>query len=268
MGHSDLASATGEGQTRAAVAKTSTLVTRLLLPYFEVDTNSTSGRTTLFAIRNESTDPVDVTVRYFEANRPAVPQLEEVVTLGPKRVETTNIRLKNVIAGGDGIARGFVLIETALPVIQGDYFQLDDANNFAAGDRLVDADGSSMHNELCVNHSIRAFNGGGFDGGTTFTIFIDSPTPASIGTPVAFYTVYSEGGGDPIFSAPLFSDALAFRVKASELNQAGFQVPNFAAIEFELQNPGHVWAQMDALGRFSVGLDASCLDEAPQVDPL
>ncbi|RMH15639.1 MAG: hypothetical protein D6696_20105 [Acidobacteria bacterium] len=243
--------------------KTDTLAARLLLPYFEVDFTSPQGRTTLFAVRNDDDAPVAVTIDYFEANRPAVPQLSESLTLGPKQVVTTNVRAKNVIRDDDDVARGYAVIRADRPTIQGDYFQLDDANDFAAGDRLVNADPDSPHNELCRFYTIRSFNGGPFDGGTTFTIWLESDVPATGAAPVAFYTVYNEAG-DAIFSGQLFRDALAFRVSSTDLGLLGFEVPPFGAIEFELnQTTGHVWAQMSALGRFSVGLGGSCGDEAP-----
>ncbi len=252
-----------QGSDRTPVDKISTQTARLVLPYFEVDTVNPSGITTLFAIRNETAETVAVTVKYYRANQPNVPQLTESLSLAPKRVVSANLRSKDVIADNDDIARGYVVFEADTTAIQGDYFRVDSANNFAAGDRLLDADPTSRHNDLCTRYTLRSFNGGGFDGGTSFTFFVDAELPADGTSPVAFYTVYNEAG-DTIFGGPLFRDALAFRLQANDLDLLGFEVPNFGAIEFEFNGTvGHVWGQMDGLGRFSVGLNGSCGDAAP-----
>lgn len=248
---------------RRPLNKTQTSSARLLLPFFESNFTAIGGIETLFSVRNQDTAPVDIVIHYFEANRPTTPQLVEELSLRPKQVSTHSIRLKNVIRGADGVARGYAFIEADRPVITGDYFRVNDAENFAAGDRLVDADLASAHYSLCRFMTSRAFTGGSFDGGTTFTIFVDSELPLDGSQPVAFYRVYDEPG-NLIFPGQLFRDELAFEVKASDLGVLNFEVPNFAVIEFEFnQLLGTVWARMDGNGRVSVGLGANCDDAAP-----
>lgn len=255
--------ATASAPAPKPVTKTQTSSARLLLPYFESNFTAVGGIETLFSVRNQDTALVDVVIRYYEVNRPTNPQLVETITLRPKQTSTHSIRLKNVIRDADGFARGYVFIEADRPVITGDYFRVNDAENFAAGDRLVNADLGSEHYSLCRFVTSRAFTGGSFDGGTTFTLFFDSPLPVDGSTPIAFYRVYDEPG-NLIFPGQIFRDALAFEVKASALGVLSLEVPAFAVIEFEFnQAVGHVWARMDGNGRVSVGLNGSCDDEAP-----
>lgn len=250
------------GPNSAPVAKTQTSAGLLLLPFFESNFQPVGGIETLFSVRNQDTQPVEVTISYFEVDRPTTPQLTENITIAGKQTSTHIIRLKNVIRDEDGFARGYALIRADRPVITGDYFQVNDGENFAAGDRLVNADPSSRHYDLCRFYTIRAFTGGSFSGGTTFTFFIDSETPPDGETPLAFYTVYDEPG-NIVFTGSLFRDALSFRVPAPDLGSI-IPVPDFAAIEFEFnETVGHVWAQMSGAGRVSVGLNGNCDDEAP-----
>lgn len=245
--------------------KTHTSSARLILPYFESNFTPVGGIETLFSVRNQDVEPVDIVIRYFEVNRPTNPQLVEEISLRPKQTSTHVIRLKNVVRDDDGVARGYVVIDADRPVIIGDYFRVNDAENFAAGDRLVNADLSSAHFSLCRRVTSRAFQGGSFDGGTTFTFFVESATPIPLEDPeaIAFYSVYDEDG-TLIFQGQIVRDALAFELRAGDLDVLTAQVPNFAVIEFEFnQLIGHVWARMDGNGRVSVGLDASCEDAAP-----
>lgn len=257
------ASTSGEARPAAApVAKSQTSAGLLLLPYFESNFQPVAGIETLFSVRNQDTQPVDITISYFEVDRPSAAQLTESITLAGKETSTHIIRLKNVIRDEDGLARGYAFIRADRPVITGDYFQVNDGENFAAGDRLVNADQASRHLELCRFYTMRAFTGGSFSGGTTFTFFIAADVPPDGETPVAFYTVYDEPG-NIVFTGSLFRDALSFRVPAADLGSI-IPVPNFAAIEFEFnETMGHVWAQMSGAGRVSVGLNGSCGDEAP-----
>jgi len=252
-----------QASAHGPAAKVQTAAGRLLLPFFESNFQPVGGIETFFAVRNQDTAPVGVTIRYYEVDRPTAPQLTETLTLGPKQTSTHIIRLKDVIRGSDGIARGYAYIDADRPVITGDYFRVDDGENFAAGDRLVNADPTSVHYELCRFFTLRAFAGGSFNGGTTFTVFVASDLPLDGSVPVAFYTVYDEPG-NALFAGPLFRDQVTFRVLAKDLGILGLTVPDFAVIELEFnQAVGHVWSQMDGNGRLSVGLNGSCDDAAP-----
>ena len=121
-----------------ALPKTGTVAASLLLPLFAVDTQNTNGLTTFWAIRNEASAPIDVSIRYYETDRPQSPQFEENVTLGPKAIRTVDVRsVDDLRAELDGFARGYIIFETTGGTIHGDYFLLNSGENFASGSRLV-----------------------------------------------------------------------------------------------------------------------------------
>lgn len=234
---------------------------RLLVPFFEVDLASAAGASTFFSVRNEITQAVDIQISFYTPDSPQSPFHSEAVTLASKQVRTVNVRGQpNLIADVDGIARGYVIIETieGEAVIQGDYFQITPNEAFATGSRLVNVDPDSANNDLCSVFTIRFLNGGGFSGGTELTLWLDlSVAPQD--EKVLSYVVYSESG-NLIFFTDLSMNEVALRTTASELTSL---VPtNFGAIEIQLNNgvQGHVSAVMKALGLYSVGLEASCSD--------
>ncbi|MEM6455005.1 MAG: hypothetical protein AAF772_07910 [Acidobacteriota bacterium] len=237
----------------------------LLLPYFEVDTLNGTGRSTLFAVRNETNIAVDVIVRYYEVNLPQLPQRTERVTLASKETLTQNLRfVPDLRVDEDGIARGYVVISTdgAEPVLQGDWFRIDFAGNFATGDRLVQLTGSDL--ELCQRWSARFFNGGAFDGGATFFLWLDSPLSLTFGTTVGFYSVYDEQGS-LAFSGELQADRVAFALRFTDLLLPLIPAPDFGTVEFEFADEldGYVTGVLDATNRYSVGFSASCVDDVP-----
>jgi len=254
-----------------AINKAGTLGAKLLLPLYLIDTNTTNGPTTFFAVRNESDAAVTVTVKYFTADtayRPgggAVPQFQAPsLALARKATATVDIRavVDNLDVDGDGIARGFIVFETegGADVIHGDYFLIDDQGNFASGYRLVNIDPESTSNDLCGRFSIRFLDSSlFFDAGTVFTVWLQ---PADPFDGIAFaYSVFGLAGGDSLLDGVFPSSVFAFEVAASSL-RGGIVPDEFGAIEFELplDTVGHVSAVMSALGRFSVGFEATCLD--------
>lgn len=241
---------------------------QLLLPFYSVDTLNPGGATTLFAIRNESTSQVDVVIRYFGADRPDQPQSEQTIALADKAVRTVNIgsvvQALNLQIDGDGFARGYVTFATEQgeAVIHGDYFLLNDADNFASGSRLVNIDPNSNGNDLCNRFSMRFLDSAlFFDSGTVFTVWIQAEEPLE---GAAFsYSVYSEAGGDERLSSSFPASDVAFQVSANLLMSAdpGLDL-EFGAIEFQFpaETAGHISAVMSAFDRFSVGYEATCLD--------
>lgn len=234
---------------------------RLLVPFFEVDLTSGAGATTFFSVRNEISQSVDIQISLFAPDSPQSPFHTEVLTLAPKQIRTVDVRSRpNLIADGDGIARGYVVIETVKEeaVIQGDYFQITPNEAFANGSRLVNIDSNSADNDLCSVFTIRFLNGGGFSGGTEFTLWLDldvAPQDAK----VLSYVVYSESG-ELIFFTDLTMNQVSLRTTANDLTSL---IPtNFGAIEFQFNDGvrGHISAVMKALGLYSVGLEASCSD--------
>ncbi len=257
------------GATEVGIPRIKTEVpgARLLLPYYLVEKNNISGASTLFAVRNESASPVDITISYFETDRPQTAQRVENVTLAAKQVKTVQIRdVPDLLVDGDGFARGFVIFETVdgSAALQGDYFQVTPGEGFASGDRLLNIDPISANNELCRRFTARYLNGGAFSGGTSFFIWLQSDGPPSSETPVLFYTLYGESG-ETVFNAAVHSDRVAFTEKAATLVTLGpVSGPNFGVIEFEFnETVGHIAAVLDASGLYSVGIDAVCMDNSP-----
>ncbi|MEE8524865.1 MAG: hypothetical protein V3T72_13100 [Thermoanaerobaculia bacterium] len=252
----------GQPGNRPAPLKTDVASARLLLPLYLVDTTDPAGVTTLFAIRNQLDVQVEVEVRYFQVDAPQAPQRTDSVTLAAKAVAPVNIRLvPGLSADADGIARGYVVAEatTAGAVIQGDYFRVTAGEDFASGFRMLNIDPGSSHNDLCGLFSIRFLNGGGFDSGTRFIIWLEAdqaPVPA---TPVFAYSAYDESGV-LVLSSTYFADDVAFEVEAADLFVGPLQA-EFGAIEFQfVDTVGHVAAILSASGRYSVGLEAFCGD--------
>lgn len=243
--------------------KTDAVASKLLLPFFRVENNST-GTTTLFAVRNESNGAVSITLRYFESDRPQTPQLTENVSLPAKRVHTVNVRdrIGSLLVDPDGFARGFVRIETdgGEQVLQGDFFQVTGQEDFATGDRLLNVDPLSVHNELCQAFTMRFLASSLFSAGTLFTIWLDLDQPPIPTQPVLTYEVFNEAGTS-LFSGNLPIDEVAFTVSAQSLFAGQPAQPNFGAIELSFGGTlGHVSAVMSANGRFSVGFKGLCRD--------
>ena len=247
----------------AAPAKLGVPAARLLLPFFEVDAGSSTGPTAFYAIRNESAvSAVDVVVRYYEVDVADTPQFSETLTLAPKATRTIDVRsrLDDLQVDLDGFARGYVVFatDTGAATIHGDHFKIHDGEDFASGFRLLDVDPESRANDLCTRFSIRYLDSVvAFDSGTTFDVWFE---PADPYEGVAFsYTVY-DLSGTVVLSSSFPSSRFALQTTAGDL-LAVFE-EEFGAIEFEFPSGtvGHVSATMSALGRYSVGFEATCLD--------
>lgn len=242
--------------------KTATSGSRLLLPRYEVDTNDTQGITTLFAVRNETGNSVELTINYYRTDGPQAPQHSEMVTLAGKAVKTVNIRsVPNLATDPDGFRRGFVVISAPGDAqLMGDFFQITSGDNFANGSRLLDTDPASNHNDLCNLFSMRFLNGGGFDSGTLFTIFLDLPLAPDGSSAVMDILAYDEAG-NLLLAREAFADEVSFQVTADDLISPTVSA-DFGAIEFQFRDGsvGHVAAVLNASGRYSVGFEASCGD--------
>lgn len=244
----------------APPTKLTALASRLLLPHFQIDASAFNGETTLFAVRNESTAPVAIEIRYYATDRPHAPQFTEQRTLGAKRISTVQMRglVDNLLVDDDGFARGYLVVEalSGEAVLHGDYFQLTADQGFATGHRLVNIDPASNENELCTLQTIRFLNGGPFDGGTQLIVWLEAESQPTFDEPVLFYSVYNEAGS-LIFTNELFADQVAMRLSVATLVQP---IPtSFGALEIQFNNTvGHVAAVMSALGLYSVGFEATC----------
>ena len=244
----------------AAVPKTDLPGSRLLLPLYVVDTISPAGVTTIFSLRNQLDVPAEIEIRYFRTHSPQAPQSSDQATLAGKQVMPVNIRaVDNLQVDEDGFARGFVVVEalTEGASIQGDYYRVTPGEDFATGFRLLNVDATSSDNDLCGLFTMRFLNGGGFDSGTTFIVWLDLDLAPS--GEVFGLAAYDEPG-NLLLTRTFAADQVAFEVSAAELLQPFVQ--DFGAIEFQFSDGGvgHVSAILSAGGRYSVGLEAACGD--------
>ena len=242
-------------------AKTATAGSRLLLPWFEVDTNDPNGITTLFAVRNEGTTATDIEIAYHQTDVPQDPQVLDPVRLGPKEIKTVNIRLvPGLSSDAEGFIRGYVLItSTDGGSLAGDTFQITPGDNFANGSRLLNVGPESPNNELCNLFSIRFLNGGGFDSGTVYSIWVDLPLAPDGTDPVLDALAYDQAG-NLLIAREIFADQVAFQISANDVLSPVNE--NFGAIEIQFRDGavGTLGATLDASGRYSVGFAATCGD--------
>jgi len=227
----------------------------LLVPFFEVDTTDPAGTTTLFAVRNIFSQPVDIEIRYQGMD--ATPLGQEVRTLAGRQTLTRNLRdVAGLPADPDGFARGFIVVlqtsRTGSGLLVGDYFQVDVGNAFATGQRMASLD------ELCNLTEARFAD---FGSGTELRLLINAPQ-----------------GSDPVFDPPsvevtpiLEDGTLLPKTKiftndfAIEVTASAFTVAPFGTLLFDFTNSGGglVYAEYSAQGQFSVGLNGACLAPVP-----
>ncbi len=244
--------------------KEGTVGAQLLLPLYLVDTVNPFSQTTLWAVRNESPGDVELQVSYYGTDAPQQPQRTDVFELGPKEIQTVNVAfVADLQVDPDNFARGYVTFATTggEAVIHGDYFLLDDDDNFASGARLVNIDPASDGNDLCNRFSMRFLDSTLlFDSGTIYTVWIQADEP--LAGEAFSYFVYDEAGGDEQLSNSFPASDVAFQISAADLMSGPGLDLEFGAIEFQFPPGviGHISAVMSAFGRFSAGYEATCLD--------
>ncbi|MEM6793518.1 MAG: hypothetical protein AAF725_06020, partial [Acidobacteriota bacterium] len=232
---------------------------RLVLPRFQFDGLPGGTLDTLFAVRNTTTSGLTVDFNVVSDFEPAF--TVEVPLAGK---ETRSFSVRNLFDGffavdEEGMARGYLEIDVRgfsvfAPTrsIQGDYFLVDPANNFASGDRLINRSVISEFIDLCRGFEVRFFNGGTFDGGTEISFWLERLSDSD--REVSF-SVFSEGG------TLLRSGDLGFGRQSVSLQASllALDAP-FGVIEFVFNDGilGYATGVFSALGRFSVGVNASC----------
>ncbi|MEM6796627.1 MAG: hypothetical protein AAF725_21830 [Acidobacteriota bacterium] len=238
----------------------------LVLPHYEVDLTNPGGRDTLFAVHNVTSDPTTIIVSVRSNLGTGDSQ---TVPLAPNETRSFSVRNFGGLAPNvEGIATGWVeILEegaiSAFPtsVIQGDYFLVDPENDFASGDRLLNTTEAGSSFDLCRNFDIRFFNGGGFDGGTDVFFYVNELLPGP--APELSFVVFDEAGalrGSGNLNLP-FQNA---RISASAL--VG-DVP-FGMLKFGfISGFGHLSSTLNALGRFSVGVNGLCQNPVDLADP-
>ncbi len=220
----------------------------LIVPGFEVEIASLDGPTTFFAVRNTSDEAVEVDVAYHGDRIAVEPLRTDVFTLGPRQTLTRDVRgdLSHLDVSG-GFAGGLIVItETGgdASALEGDYFRIDGANDFAAGDRLV------RSTDFCTRQETRFVE---FGSGSRLRILLAEPRGAEEAS--FSYTAYDEAGtmiaGDAVFAADhLVSIAVDEWVAPQR----------FGSLVFDFSNAGGglVTAEYSAFGRFTVEPGGGC----------
>lgn len=239
------------------------LTSKLLLPYFEVETLDPNGDTVLYALRNESTTPIEVDIKYYEIDSPFAPQRTDRVTLNAKQIYPINIRdVQNLEIDSDGRKRGYVRFEVVggAAVLAGDFFRVDPGDNFASGYRLVNVDPASAADERCSVLTFRFLRGGLFSGGTRIFYWLDLATLPEADT--IAYSIYNEAGA--LINTGLLGniDRVASQLAIDQLLVGPAAGLNSGAVEFQFGHGvlGHVAGAINASGRFSVGFEGVCRD--------
>ncbi|MFW6175977.1 MAG: hypothetical protein ACOC7L_04055, partial [Acidobacteriota bacterium] len=224
----------------------------LVLPLFLFDANDPSGTNTLYAVRNLTGDPVNADVEYLDID--GTSQRVDSLTLGAFETRTVSLRdVPGLAADPDGLGRGFVRIVAAgrsdgAPVLAGDFFQIDVANNFATGNQLL------RSTEACSDSSVRFLD---FGSGTRLAVYVTQPRGADQGADPPSFTlqVYDEAG-DPVGAPqPVWTADHALELSVSDFTALSF---GNLGLDFSNSLGGTAYAEYSAGGRFSVGVVSQC----------
>jgi len=224
----------------------------LVLPFYLSDKQNPSGINSLYAVRNLTGEPVNAEVEYLTLD--GTSQRLDALTLDAFETRTAALRdVPGLATDPDGFARGFLRITTAgsatgAPVLAGDFFLVDVANNFATGNQLL------RSSEICRGASIRFLD---FGAGTRLAVYVTQPRGASEADDPPSFTVqvYDEAGAPVGSPQPVWTADHALELAASD-----FTAERFGSLGFDFANSlgGTVYAEYSAQGRFSVGVASQC----------
>ncbi len=224
----------------------------LIVPGFEVDTTDPEGPSTFFAIRNGTGGSADVEIAYHGEEVTDPPLRTDMFTLGAQQTLPQSVRTNLTgLNVSDGFATGLIIVTeaggTTAPNLEGDYFRLDSGNDFAAGDRLV------RPGDFCLQQEIRFVD---FGSGSQLRVLANRPRGVAL--PSFSYTAYNEAG-TMVDSGDYFTSDHLSVLDIADLVAA----ETFGTVKFDFTNSegGWVSAKYSAFGRFSLELDAACLDE-------
>lgn len=243
---------------RAFLSTPGVFAESLIVPSFLVDRTDPAGTTTLFAVRNLTSDPVSADVEYFTVH--GVSQGTEELMLDPRETFNRNLRdVPGLDEDLDGFARGYVVVTTAgnpdmTPVLGGDFFQVDVGADFATGEKLARQIG------LCTHRSIRFLNFPLPGSGTRLVIWIANPRGVDSGDPFSFTMRIYDEAGSQVGSTVSFKSS----VHVLEIDPSAYTALGSGTLRFDFGNSsgGVLFAESSVEGRFSVGLTGQC-DEMP-----
>lgn len=232
----------------------------LVLPFFRVDRSNPTGETTLFAVRNVLNQPVQIRVYYMDEMM-RTQRADGPATLPSRGVRTINIRdVSGLAVDADGYSRGLVLITaSASSALSGDFFQVNPEEDFATGDRLIDA---QRHPYICRLWGMRFLNGGPFSGGTSLNVRLYGAPGTGAGAPPAFQLGFFDEAGQLLSTVFVQSATFLMELAMKDLLPPDAGYPAFGAVEL-LFSPqvsgGLVAGTYSAEGRFSIGMTGMCL---------
>lgn len=230
-----------------------TIGTAFLLPFYEVDT--AGALTTLLAARNAFDVPNTIDVTYFD--RAGAMVHAETFDVAPLGVVTRNLRdVAALPAETDGVRRGFALIEADQP-LSGDFFRVDPAQNFAAGDRLVLA-----AEALCDLWDFRFLRGGGFSGGTDLVLYVDTPLGLDLASTPSITVVAYDEAGNELGAVDFWTQDVVNEMTAADVLEV-LDEPLVNAGVFDVffndgTGGGLVYGTYSAEGRYSIGMHGTC----------
>lgn len=224
-------------------------VAELIVPGYGVDLDATDGRTTLLGLRNTSAVPLAFEIEYHGNEVTDTPRRVDPVELAAQATYVSDLRddPSGLDPDADGFAEGLAFVRRAggaLP-LEGDYFQVDSANDFAAGERLV------RPRDFCDVQEIRFLD---FGAGTRLQVLIDLPR----GDDEASFTYeVFEQSGNLAASGDYFTSDHLNVMDVQEIAPAGVRFGT-VVFDFTAASGGWVSARYSAFGRFSVELGSAC----------
>lgn len=223
----------------------------LFVPFYDVDTFDPAGTTTLYAIRNITSQPIELDIRYLSPT--ATILRNDFPTVPARGTLTVNVRdVPGLPIDGSGRAQGYIgiLLHSMEPQpnnLIGDYLQVDVGNNFATGERMP------SFIDLCPEQQIRFLD---FGTGTELRFLIGNPQGADPMTDPPTMTVTPVGENGTVFpSTDVYTTQFALALSASD-----FTSQHFGTLIFDFSNAGGgmVYGEYSAGGKFSVGLNSAC----------
>jgi hypothetical protein len=223
----------------------------LVVPFYEVDTLTPFGDTTLFAVRNVAVNGISIRVQYFDTGVNV--QRDDLLSLDPRETLTVNVQdVSGLGVGPDGYARGWIGITVTSAVgtknLTGDFFSLDVDGDFASGERLL------ALTDLCQFYEIRFLD---FGSPAELYLLINAPQGADPGSDPPSVTVRPiTENGSLLAPTDVFTDQVLVKLPAT-----AFTGVDFGTLTFDFgPSGGYVFARYSAQGKFSVGLNGACIE--------
>lgn len=230
------------------------------IPHFRVD-RTQPGDTTLLAIALPPSAELcedyvvcsnNVVIQYYDAYHRW--QRTETFDLPARSVKTINLRdVPGLAVDADGFARGMLTVYATFRATV-DYFQVDTSENLATG-------GPAMTRDHWCRRSMARFLSFGPGQGSVLSFYVPEPHgTGGAAPPTVLGEVYDESGTF-VNSFVIHTDQWAFEVETESFVQAG---THFGTVEVMLDggsDQGMLTVRHGAEDRFSIGLDAACIDD-------